>query len=223
MDYSDVAKTDKEWLTIQTTLPSVPIPNPPQISTDRLIIRPLLQSDLEAFHEMASQPEVAFWTMAGVPPSSIEVSRKKLQEGLDDHGTVNLAICLRETGKFIGTGGSHRREGNLGWPVMNYYFRSEEWRKGYATEFLVAFLGLWWTFPRSEATLKVDTSTVFGQNQIKKECITAVAIGDNVRSQRVMKQSGMQFAKVWDEDDFNKPNEKITLIAFEYREKVAIK
>ncbi|UNI15548.1 hypothetical protein JDV02_002073 [Purpureocillium takamizusanense] len=214
---------EKQWVTIKTTLPTIPYPPPesrPPIITSRLLIRPLAATDLHALHALETQPQVVQWSSRGVPNASIEATRRVLRDKLaDDLATYEVAICLRESpGEMIGIGGSHRRVGNLGWPVLSYALRFEHWGRGYATEFLQAFLSRWWALPRDEVELRVEASTVgrSGDSDVKDECVTSVTTERNVASQRVMIKSGMSLAKVWSEKDLARPDEdaSITMLGF---------
>ncbi|PWI66497.1 hypothetical protein PCL_04910 [Purpureocillium lilacinum] len=212
--------SEKQWVTVRTTLPTVPYPlteSRAPITTSRLLIRPLADSDLETLHVLQTQPQVVQWSSRAVFNASVEVTRKILRDKLaDDLATYEMAICLRDSGEMIGIGGSHRRVGNLGWPVLSYALRFEHWGKGYATEFLQAFLRRWWALPREEVEARVEASTVRGDGDVKDECVASVATERNVASQRVMAKSGMRLAKVWREKDLSKPDEEalITLLGF---------
>ncbi|KAJ6443475.1 cellobiose dehydrogenase [Purpureocillium lavendulum] len=224
MPMPNMTPSEKQWVTVKTTLPSVPYPptaSRAPLTTRRLLIRPLAESDLEALHVLNTQPPVVRWSSRAVPNSNMDVTRRQLRDKLaDDATTYEVAICLGASGEMIGIGGSHRRAGNLGWPVLSYALRAEHWGRGYATEFLQAFLRWWWTLPRDEVVLSVEASTVAaaaaGEGPLKPECVTSVATEQNIASQRVMSKSGMCLAKAWREKDLSKPDEEalVTLLGF---------
>ena len=71
-----------------------------QIETDRLLLRPIGESDLQDLHEIVSVPEIA--NMNGyVPCDTMEETQKFLNRHLWDNET--LAVVLKESGKMVGT------------------------------------------------------------------------------------------------------------------------
>lgn len=216
--------TEPQWATVKTTLPGVtvktalpiypyePLNERRPIKTKRLLIRPLRPSDLQAVHVLRSQPEVTAWSSKGKPNETVDVTRQELEAALS-RDIYQFAICL-SNGDLIGTGGSHRRGGNLGWPVINYAIRHEAWGKGYATEFLAAFLDRWWSLPRETVDVLVDKDTVCGDGEIKEERVVATTTDKNVASQKVMMKNGMELARVWEEDDRSRPGEKVTMYGY---------
>ena len=71
-----------------------------QIETDRLLLRPIGESDLQDLHEIVSVPEIA--NMNGyVPCDTMEETQKFLKRHLRDNET--LAVVLKENGKMVGT------------------------------------------------------------------------------------------------------------------------
>ncbi|EFY89462.1 hypothetical protein MAC_04481 [Metarhizium acridum CQMa 102] len=212
---SPTAATTFSSVTIETTLPVhpyEPLENRKAIKTKRLLIRPLKLSDLEDLHALRSQPEVAAWSSKGKPNESIDITRLELEEGLS-RDVYQFAICL-SNGEMIGIGGSHRRQGNLGWPVIGYAIRHETWGNGYATEFLAAFLDRWWSLPREAVTIPVEKSTVRGNGPIKDERIVATTTNKNTASQKVMTKNGMELNRIWDEDDWSRPGQKVTMYGY---------
>ena len=214
-----VARSTLEWTTIKTTLPALPYPPVSErkaVRTQRLLLRPQKAADAEELHQLRSQPEVMKWSLQGVPDVDVEATRKWLARTLPpgDAKTFNFTICLAETGELLGVGGSHMRDGELGWPVIGYMFRSEAWGKGYATEFVRAFLDLWWALPRVQVELKVATDTVQGEGDVKDELIVAVTVEDNKGSHGVLKKSGYKLIKVWEDVDARGETATVDLYAF---------
>lgn len=204
--------TPLEWVTVKTTLPAVPyqpLSERADIKTQRLILRPTLESDLDGWHALRSEPEVMQWTSQGKPDPDRDWSRERLAQRLTPHGDKKFeyVICLAETGEFMGSAGCHLIEGEMGWPVIGYMLRQKFWGKGYATELVKAFLQAWWSFPRAEVDLKVDKSTVIlGPDGKAKECIVAVTLDSNGPSQKVLAKTGMEFVKAWEEPDSLDPS-----------------
>lgn len=53
-------------------------PDPEVIKTPRLLLRPFLESDLNAYHALRSDPEVMFFSSTHNPDPDIEYTRTKL-------------------------------------------------------------------------------------------------------------------------------------------------
>lgn len=53
-------------------------PDPEGIKTPRLLLRPFVESDLNAYHALRSDPEVTFFSPTHVPDPDIEHTRSKL-------------------------------------------------------------------------------------------------------------------------------------------------
>lgn len=77
------------------------------IETDRLILRPWMQTDLQDFYEYASVDGVG--QMAGwLPHESLSVSQRILESFIE--GKKTFALELRENGKVIGSLGLEDRD-----------------------------------------------------------------------------------------------------------------
>ena len=77
------------------------------LETERLILRPWRKDDAEDLYTYASDPEVG--SPAGWPPhTSVENSREIIRTVLSAPETY--AVCLRESGKPIGSIGFHRAD-----------------------------------------------------------------------------------------------------------------
>ena len=86
---AETAPVPDSFITVRSTLPRLPLPlisERPLVKTERLLIRPLAASDLEALHELRTQPEVMFWTSAGKPDSSLDEAKAKLDYFLSPEG-----------------------------------------------------------------------------------------------------------------------------------------
>ncbi|KAL6701372.1 acetyltransferase domain-containing protein [Trichoderma pleuroticola] len=210
--------TSLEWVTVKTTLPKAypPMSEREPIRTERLILRPYAATDLNDFHLLRIQPEVMKWTSQGKPDTDLAQTEKVLADrlpGTDGESAYEFAICWAETGEMIGTGGSHMRVGELGWPVVGYMFRSEFWGKGIATEVMSAILKAYWALPREEVEIKVEKSTVEGESERQPERITAVTLDTNGPSQNVLGKLGFKLVKKWEEEE---PNTKVMELLYGY-------
>lgn len=75
--------------------------------TKRLVLRPWREEDAEDLYKYASDPEVG--PIAGWPPhTSVDNSREIIRNVLSAPETY--AVCLKETGKPIGSVGLHRND-----------------------------------------------------------------------------------------------------------------
>ena len=77
------------------------------LETDRLILRPWVEDDAEELYKYAKDPDVG--PMAGWPVhTSVEKSREIIRSVLSAPETY--AVCLKETGKPVGSIGLHRND-----------------------------------------------------------------------------------------------------------------
>lgn len=105
----------------------------PILETSRLLLRPLVSSDLDSFAEIVADPKVqeflggpqdrktAWWTMARI------LGHEALR------GWSHNAIIKKSTGELIGRSGLWEP---LGWPgiEVGWILASAHWNQGYATE-----------------------------------------------------------------------------------------
>ncbi|KAK3496985.1 acyl-CoA N-acyltransferase [Neurospora hispaniola] len=208
---AEAAPVPDSFITVRSTLPRLPLPlisERPLVKTERLLIRPLAASDLEALHELRTQPEVMFWTSAGKPDSSLDEAKAKLDYFLSPEGnnkSFNYAICFKEDpSKLIGIGGCHSWGSSLGWPELGYMFRKEVWGQGIATEFLKAWLPLWKALPREVTEVKCDERTLRGGNgvyenseEMVEERLMALTTDANGKSQNILKKCGFEHVLTW--------------------------
>ncbi|OAA70485.1 Acyl-CoA N-acyltransferase [Cordyceps fumosorosea ARSEF 2679] len=197
----EITRGEVELVAVTSTLPVVPFPPPEQraaILTERLLLRPYQEADLQALYEMQSDPEVAQWTSTGIAHTDIQETKKSLEPMLQNAAErQDYVICQASTGQVIGQGGCHRRCGTLGWPEIGYSLRKEFWGQGYGTEFLQGFLQLWWTLPRAEVHLNVDKTTIPDGNAggVVPECMVAITIEANKASRGVMAKGGFELVR----------------------------
>ncbi|KAI1209277.1 acyl-CoA N-acyltransferase [Annulohypoxylon truncatum] len=205
---------------VKTHLPTQPFPLNAErkpIRTERLIIRPFSEDDLDGMYALRTQPEVMKYTAVG----RIDANREETQAFMarfmppEDVRTYNNIITLASTGEIIGVGGGvSRPESVFGWPEIGYLFKKEYWGQGYATEFLKAWLNDWWTLPRSEVEAQVDVQSVDGAGEVP-EMITAFIEESNVGSRRVLEKAGFREFKQWNEPDARDGYERdVTLVGF---------
>lgn len=146
------------------------------VRTERLVLRDLKESDWEAVHGYASDPEVVRYMDWG--PNTKEETDNFIQRAIANQKeqprrNYTLAIILRAEDTLIGSCGIHvsnpdNREGWLGY-CLNRRF----WGMGYATE---TALGL----------------IEFGFTQLNLHRIFATCDPANTASARVLEKIGMQ-------------------------------
>ena len=130
-------------VTVSTTLPNIEDYILEPIITDRLIIRPLLLSDLEAYRTLRSQPEAMAHSGRGRPDIDLSETLAKLQrlQAPYHNRHVYFGIFLKKSngdeGDLIGDGGVHKFVSDqTGWPEFGYKLKKEYWGYGYGTEFI---------------------------------------------------------------------------------------
>ena len=112
--------------------------NEGRLETERLLLRPMLQSDFEALHRIFTDPRVmAAFTHDQLTPEQMQ---RWLQRNLDhqkEFGYGLFSVTLKETGELIGDCGLEQME-DQGAAELGYDLRSEFWNRGYATEAALA-------------------------------------------------------------------------------------
>lgn len=107
-------------------------------TTERLLLRALRESDLEAVYALHGDPETSRFNPSG-PLRSLDAARELLTLWLGDwarNGVGYWAVERREApGLVVGVGGVRRKELE-GQTVLNlaYRFTPSTWGSGYATE-----------------------------------------------------------------------------------------
>ncbi|KUI57084.1 hypothetical protein VP1G_04456 [Cytospora mali] len=216
-----------QLITIRTTTRILPPSSSrPPTTTPHLLLRPLAASDLEAFYALRRQQEVMQWTTSGRIDENKEDTATRLAVSLppNDTQTFNCAICLRGTGELVGVGGVLRVTGEkltFGWPEVGYMLRREVWGKGFATEFLRAFLVMWEELPREVVERRVDVSSLVrrvedGAAESVPEELIATIDGTNGASQRVLEKCGFQKFLVFEEADTHDPERMKESVAYRY-------
>ena len=113
------------------------------IETDRLLLRPWLESDAGSLFKYASDPEVG--PRAGWQPHKSEAESREVIRTIF-HNDTTWAICLKETSEPIGAMGYMSSAGNNlpsrdGEPLVGYWVGRPYWNRGICTEALQMMLG----------------------------------------------------------------------------------
>jgi RimJ/RimL family protein N-acetyltransferase len=152
----------------------------PEIETDRLRLRGMKNSDLDAFAEMNADPEFARYFGTGEPLSRFD--SWKVLSMLAGHWALNgfgfWIVEEKQSNQLIGRVGIWNPDGwpgtEIGWGIAR-----EHWGKGYATEAALAAKN--WAFDH----LDIDE-------------LISVIHPDNEASKRVAKRIGEVYTKTID-------------------------
>ena len=159
--------------------------------TKRLILREVLDSDLEGFYELDADPEVHRY-LGNKPIESL----KEAQQAIDfirkqytERGVGRFALVEKSSGDFIGWSGLKFNTGekeaigkkndfyDVGYRLIPRY-----WNKGYATESSLAALNL-------------------GFNDLQLQTIVGAAETGNIASNKVLKKIGLLFMEEFQYED----------------------
>ncbi len=144
----------------------------PALRTERLILRPWQDADLEPFAALNADPAVMEYFPSLLSRAQSDAMADRIRSHFERYGYGLWAIEVPGVAPFIGFTGLNRPsfmpDVEVGWRLARSY-----WRAGYATE--AARASLDWGF----AHLDVPE-------------IVAMVVPDNLRSQRVMAKLGMQ-------------------------------
>ena len=152
--------------------------NNSQLETKRLILRPMLETDLDALLLIFTDPKVM--AVFDHPLFTREQMQHWLHRNLDHQtrfGYGLLSVTLKETGELIGNCGLEEME-NQGAAELGYDFRSDFWNHGYATE--------------AACAVRDYAFGILGLPQL----ISLIRVG-NLASRRVAEKVGMTLAEVF--------------------------
>jgi len=145
------------------------------LETDRLILRPLDEKDVDAIFAMRSDPEVMRFIRV---PQNREESANWVELVSSRWATEQIGFCAmveKSSGNFVGWCGLWRLK-ETGEIEIGYAVAKEVWGKGFATEAALKFLD-------------------YAFEKLEPEKIVAVARTQNMASRRVMEKLGMDFVK----------------------------
>ncbi|KAH7024571.1 GNAT domain-containing protein [Microdochium trichocladiopsis] len=198
-----------EKVKVRTYLPTVPLPlvseGREEIRTERLILRPFTPGVLEDMHSLRTQREVMDSSRRGLTDKDLAETLEHISPVLppNDATTYRWVIYEAQTGNFVGSGGFTIFCESMGWPEIGYMLKKEYWGRGYATEFLCAWLEAWWKLPRSEVEIEVAKGTIEedtpvvgadGVRVVSKDRVVALVVEHNNSSRRVLEKAGFRQA-----------------------------
>lgn len=100
------------------------------LETERLILRPMVETDLEDFYDIFSSDEVGRFVNK---MSHEAVERYFEKKKVSEPNPFSFAVVLKESGKMIGTCGiKYNKDNNFG--EISYVFNAKYWNNGYCTE-----------------------------------------------------------------------------------------
>ena len=235
---SQDAEEPGDWVTVLTTAPTLPLPantERPPVETERLILRALTEDDLPVLYELRTRPSVMYFTKMGIVDKDMDFTRERLAMYMppNDLKTFHYAICLRaDGGKLIGVGGVHLFRSRVGWPELGYMLHDDHWGKGYATEFLRAFVKEYAALPRPDKPMPLrvtrDTlpasvgASIAGNGDdastapVVDELLLATIADHNGASQKVIAKAGFEKYKSHTEPEWSNPTQDILLHFYRY-------
>ena len=153
------------------------------IETERLILRELLESDVEGMFTLDSDPIVHQY-LGNNPIKTIAQAKKSIgfiRKQYEEFGIGRFAAIEKSSGEFIGWSGlklnageKEELNGQRDFIDVGYRFIPKYWGKGYATESSIA------TLQYGFETMNYDT--IYGAAEI-----------DNVGSNKVLQKIGLEF------------------------------
>ena len=153
------------------------------LETERLILRDLLETDVDGIFELDSDPIVHKY-LGNNPIKTKEKAAKIIQfvqQQYKNLGIGRFAAIEKSSGDFIGwsglklnTGEKEALNGKTEFYDIGYRFIPRYWGKGYATESSLAIMD-------------------FGFNQLKIKTICGAAETANLASNKVLQKIGLKF------------------------------
>jgi len=169
---------------LKSSIPSMTI----TLETDRLLLRPYIAEDAQAFFELDSDPEVMKYI--GLPPvTDIEKTKeiiRKVQQQYVDYGLGRFAVIEKASDTVIGWSGLKYEtlpfNNKNGYYDVGYRFQKKYWGKGYATE-------------------SATVSLKYGFEDLQLEKICGAAHVGNLASCKVLTKIGLEFIESFHFED----------------------
>jgi RimJ/RimL family protein N-acetyltransferase len=165
---------------------SVPSGSIPSVTTDRLLLRAVEESDLDTYHRrLFADAEVMRYLPGGqpLPRERLDGLVERSEAHWQSHGYGTWVVCELTTGELIGQSGLRYLE-EIEETEVFYALARPSWGQGYATE-------------------AARAAVQFGFDRGGLERIVAFAVPENVASRCVIDHLGMRFedeTRMWDLD-----------------------
>lgn len=111
----------------------------PVLATERLVMRPPREEDVEALVQLADNRRVAEMLARLPSPYGESDARAFISKAGKVRGGAIYALTLAETGAFVGVAGLEPRDQGL---ELGYWIGEPHWNRGYATEAAHALVDL---------------------------------------------------------------------------------
>jgi RimJ/RimL family protein N-acetyltransferase len=147
------------------------------LQTQRLILRPFEETDLDELWALYSDPEVVRYLSSGLlGREETAVRLRRMMGHWQAQGYGIWAVIRKEDRRFIGRCGIANVHDDEEHELV-YTFARDYWGHGYATE-------------AARAAIE------YGFTQLKFPRVIALAVAENLASRSVMRKLGMTFEKV---------------------------
>jgi ribosomal-protein-alanine N-acetyltransferase len=149
------------------------------IETERMLLRPLAEKDLDDLHAMFSDPVVMRFSLTGVRDREearrwLEITTSKYRK----YGHGFLAAALKDDGSYAGHAGLLRQEVDGDTEIeIGYWFARRIWGRGLATEAAIA-------------------SRDLGFGEMGCTRLISLIVPENVASRKVAERVGMRCEKM---------------------------
>ena len=158
------------------------------IETERLLLRPILNSDAEALFEMDNNPNVHLY-LGNEPVQNIDDVYgyiNSIQSQYIKNEIGRFVVVLKDTNEVIGWAGikfvTEPENNHVNFYDIGYRLQEKHWRKGYGLEAAKAWLD-------------------YGFNQMKISIIIATAHIDNNGSNAILQKIGMELKEQYQHHD----------------------
>ncbi|MEF9960061.1 MAG: GNAT family N-acetyltransferase [Niameybacter sp.] len=158
---------------------------PQEVTTNRLLMRPLGRQDLESIYALASDEEVAQF-MRFFRHTSLEETQALLEEYLDESSCHSLAIFEQESKQFVGVFVFKKSEEDPQVYSLTTFTGKAYWNKGYSTEIL-------------------EVMKPYGKEVIKAQTLMAYVVSENTGSCKVLEKNGFEVVKTLTFEDLSCP------------------
>lgn len=126
----------------------------PIIATERLVLRPPHDQDIEEMAALANNINIARMLGKMPHPYTQDDAKAFIEKSTKNIGRACIyAITIQDTGRFIGIGGLHEDTSRYDEPYMGYWIGEPFWHKGYATEAARAMVDLFFKVTNRPALL----------------------------------------------------------------------